>query len=381
MDNLFSLNTIAIIFVILFPGIIIRRAFYSDKFSKQFYRGQFSERLITTLFWGIINGLVSIAISVLVLKLFFLDSCLFCLLQGKIRTLLSFNIENQSIIVGAFSSKYILYVVLFLFNLFILPALLGRFAFVVIRRLRLDLKYSFLSFSNHWHYFFSGEILSKDSHTVNSDEFDFRKNRDYMPVVDVLTIEGDNKYLYKGILIDYNLKDQNEELDSLVLSMPLKKNYDKDVIDKEKQDYLEFQKIPGKIILIPYSTIINININFKRLTSPKVSVKLKESDTFIQNETQEPNKTDTQLGCFVIIVLIVLSILAANYSENISYFQFLAGLTFIFFSTGVVTAFIKKLIHKVSFATILWFLFTVLIIIVGFLVIFNIYTIRHFISF
>lgn len=191
MNNLFSLNTIIIIFLILFPGIIIRRTFYSDKFSKQFYRGQFSERLITTIFWGIINALVAILISSLILKIVFFNDCLSCIIQNKIRDLQSFDLHTSSIVLDTSSFKYIKFVVIFCLSLFILPAFLGRMGFVIIRKFKLDLKYPFLSFSNHWHYFFTGEVIAKSKHISTYSGLDFRKSKNFtpVPVIDLLTEE------------------------------------------------------------------------------------------------------------------------------------------------------------------------------------------------
>ena len=153
---------------------------------------------------------------------------------------------------------------LFIFNLFILPFLIGRIAFNTIRKLKLDLKYSAFSFSNHWHYFFKGEIVHKiDGNIIDKKNIEFRTNQPNLTILDILTLEGDKKYLYKGILLEYNLKEGNEDLDSIILYQPVKKNYDKDKDEDGKMCSISFEKIPGNFLLIPYSNIVNLNVTIK----------------------------------------------------------------------------------------------------------------------
>ena len=265
MDNIFSVNTIIIIFIILFPGIIIRRSFYSNKFSKQFYRGQFSERVITTLFWGIINIIVAFVLCSFVLKVFFNVNCIICKLQEIIYKIVTYDITKEFLIFNTISYFNVFLIIsLFIFNLFILPFLIGRIAFNTIRKLKLDLKYSAFSFSNHWHYFFKGEIVHKiDGNIIDKKNIEFRTNQPNLTILDILTLEGDKKYLYKGILLEYNLKEGNEDLDSIILYQPVKKNYDKDKDEDGKMCSISFEKIPGNFLLIPYSNIVNLNVTIK----------------------------------------------------------------------------------------------------------------------
>lgn len=386
MDNLFSLNTIVIIFLILFPGIIVRRSFYSDKFSKQFYRGQFSERLITTIFWGIVNALIGLLITFIIVKLFYINGCLSCSIQNKIKNIIEFDITKTPFLINDFSLKYLVFIILFVFNLFVLPAILGRRAFVIIRKFKLDLRYPFLSFSNHWHYFFSGEVLAKSKHESLSNGIDFRKNKNFFPVVDLLTVEGDKKYLYKGILVDYNLKDQNEELESLVLFKALKKIYDKDIIGGEKQDLLTFERIPGNIISIPYSTVLNINVSLKELNNQ--SINSAETVNTVINEREEirekpakQEKNDSVAGCGILILVPALFFLAAHYSKDISYFRFLLGLIGTLTFTSALIMKLQNLSKKFKVSKMFWFILLLLFFSAYYLWVFNIYTFKNPISF
>lgn len=343
MDDIFSLNTIIIIFIILFPGIIIRRSFYSNKFSKQFYRGQFSERIITTLFWGIINIIFALSFSLLFFKLVINISCISCVIQDYIYETVTFDITKKGKVVNNISFlDASLFVFLFIFNLFILPFLIGKTAFIVVRKLKLDLKYTAFSFSNQWHYFFKGEIIHKtDGKIIDKDSLDFRTNNVNLTVLDILTLEGDNKYIYKGILLDYNLKEENEELDSIILFEPMKKNYDKDKLGTNASTYLNFEKIPGSFILIPYSHVLNINVTIKPFQDEV------ESPEIIP-ENNAPEISDTEIaenpnGCALGIGLIILITVAVKFAQDISYLRFVTGLFMMFMFLGFVTILITNI--------------------------------------
>ena len=55
-----ALSSIFLIVVVLFPGLIFRRFYYSGKFTKQFLKGEWSERIVTSIFWGIFSQLITL---------------------------------------------------------------------------------------------------------------------------------------------------------------------------------------------------------------------------------------------------------------------------------------------------------------------------------
>lgn len=59
------------------------------------------------------------------------------------------------------------------------------------------------------------------------------------------------------------MKEGNEDLDSIILYQPVKKNYDKDKDEDGKMCSISFEKIPGNFLLIPYSNIVNLNVTIK----------------------------------------------------------------------------------------------------------------------
>ena len=55
-----ALSSIFLIVIVLFPGLIFRRFYYSGKFTKQFLKGEWSERIVTSIFWGIFSQLITL---------------------------------------------------------------------------------------------------------------------------------------------------------------------------------------------------------------------------------------------------------------------------------------------------------------------------------
>lgn len=372
MDNLFSVNTIIIIFIILFPGIIIRRSFYTNKFSKQFYRGQFSERIITTLFWGIVNLIIASIITILIFKFLYGIGCLTCSVQNFIYNATTVDFTTKRYILQDISIwNIIFYIILFVFNLFILPFFLGNLAFKLIRKLKLDLKYSWLSFSNHWHYFFKGEIVhKKEGKIIDKNALEFRTNRNNLTILDILTIEGDKKYLYKGILLDYNLKEGSEDLDSVVLLQPMKKNYDKDRESSGKSHQLNFESIPGNFILIPYNHIINLNVTIKPFEPIKSTIS--SNNIAIKKTVSEGAEENTPNGCLVFIGYLLFIMLAARFSTDISYIRYTGGMFFIILFVTIISIQLDKVRKKITFRRLINAFVFILLFYSIFLEIFNI---------
>ncbi|MCT3963069.1 hypothetical protein HZQ08_10225 [Elizabethkingia anophelis] len=272
--------------------------------------------------------------------------------------------------------------------MFILPVLLGRLAFTIVRKLKLDLKFSPLSFSNHWHYFFKGEIVHKTDNTaVDKSIVDFRSKKNNLSIVDILTLEGDKKYIYKGILLDYNLKDQNEDLDSIILYQPRKKNYDKDVDEAGNScKTRSFEKIPGNFILIPYSSILNINIVIKPFDVEEKDINSlsKENDTIeevkdqAQETTHKITKEEAANGCLAPILFLILIIVAGEYSKDISYIRFSIGLFFLLIFVSLLVILIDQLRKNFKFINLIYVLLTLLVYYCFYVYIFNINILNPF---
>jgi len=147
----------------------------------------------------------------------------------------------------------------------------GYFTRFLIRGFKLDTKYRFFRFNNHWHYLLSGEITRFRHIDLLPLRFiDLR-------IVDILVNTDDGDAIYTGILQDYTLGN-NGELETLYLSYVKRRPYSKekkaanyDELDKASQILFQEsdEKIPGNLFVVPYSKIINLNLWYVQLRHSK----------------------------------------------------------------------------------------------------------------
>lgn len=241
--------TIIYIVALIIPGVFFKRFYFQGAFSKQFGNGPFADRLLTSLFLGVISQFLAYKILKDVLSLSFDE------IWKRINILLNNKIPDLSEIELVNSIWYFLGTV-------ILSAILGSICFWLVRYFKFDLYFKVFRFSNKWHYYFKGEIL----HTV-----DFRKS-DSIPVkkivkgvlVDVLTNYGGKEtVLFTGNLTQYSLN-KEEELETLYLTGVSRY---KDVAEPNDETHSVGRKmvpkpIPGDIFVIPYSNVLNFNVQY-----------------------------------------------------------------------------------------------------------------------
>ena len=146
-----AVSSILLIVVVLFPGLIFRRFYYWSKFTKQFVKGEWSERIVTSIFWGIISQvitllLISYILSILQIKLLEKD------IIEKIRdfSFATMDIEEARSLLF-FILGYILFSIL-------VAGLLGLFLYKFVRWFGIDIRIEAFRYSNQWHYIFQGEV-------------------------------------------------------------------------------------------------------------------------------------------------------------------------------------------------------------------------------
>jgi hypothetical protein len=140
-------------------------------------------------------------------------------------------------------------------------AVLGLSMRVIVRKLQLDLRFSFLKVNNEWYYLFSGEILDFLDTPGESKNVE-------MIQIDALVSTGDGTMVYSGTLENYFLSKENG-LDRIYLSNVYRRKM-KDDLDRTKPNvgYLErylderYYSMPGDLFVITYDKIININITY-----------------------------------------------------------------------------------------------------------------------
>jgi hypothetical protein len=116
----------------------------------------------------------------------------------------------------------------------------------VVRLFQFDLSSTALRFTNHWHYYFRGEILKTKEFGGNL------LGKVISTEVDVMTKDNSgNSNLFSGLLTQYTLN-QKHELEALYLTG----------CSRFSQTLGGVKIIPGDIFIIPYTTVQNLNIRY-----------------------------------------------------------------------------------------------------------------------
>jgi hypothetical protein len=150
------------------------------------------------------------------------------------------------------------------FGLWTIAYVLGHVARLLIRFFDWDKKYRIFRFNNEWHYILTGEITRFP--TVQLEPLRYI---DYK-VVNALVRTDKGTFIYAGILQDYNLT-KDGVLDTVCLSHVMRRpidsdriiNTDTNIAEENKDDNeSRYFKIPGSILVIPYTNILNFNLHY-----------------------------------------------------------------------------------------------------------------------
>lgn len=141
-------------------------------------------------------------------------------------------------------------------SLILIAFILSKIFKWFVQKKNFDLKYNSLRTTSYWFHMFGGRHLEEDGNTRRMSEMD-------IIYVDILT---EDHFLYSGRLADFNYSPQKDELENIILANAQKRRVNG--INEEKKDpgFTESKIIPGEVLLIRASTILNINIIYARLT-------------------------------------------------------------------------------------------------------------------
>ena len=229
------LHTLLIIIFVLIPGFIFRRSYFQGGFSKQFDSKSWSHSVFYSLIFGLAIEFISLIIYAEIFKG----------MNGKKICEFYKSISTNNIPTWLFDVNILYKILTFFFILYITSILTGLFFYHLVRKLKLDRKFKALRFSNHWHYYFTGEI--KDFREFKHINGQFQCSN-----VDALVNTEDSKnILYSGFLTEHTLN-SNGDLETIYLTYP--KRYD--------LDSKSWKEIKSDVLIIPYSRVINLNIRF-----------------------------------------------------------------------------------------------------------------------
>ncbi|MEH0154036.1 hypothetical protein V6R21_07790 [Limibacter armeniacum] len=324
-----GLNSVLIFLILALPGIVARRFYYIGQFSNQFNAKTWLNGILTSI-------IVGIPIQFLALQL---TQRAYWFFSGKDEYLLTKVHEHFTLFSDGkytklnhllFSSDF-LYIAAHIVFCLVLASLGGSLFFFIVRKLKLDRKFTIFRFANHWHYYFRGEY---------QDFSDFERfsesNKTLFPIADILTtVGGSSPKLYSGELRHHTLNSKGE-LESLFITN-IKRYKHKSLVEGQ---YTYTVSVPGQGMVIPYNTVKNINLKFTEKPSGNENVKELVIDAK-SNKTAEVPKADNQdnknktevnekilMSFFFGILITTFFLMYGNYLgyEGIGLYEFISGI-------------------------------------------------------
>jgi len=245
----YTISSIIIIVWLIFPGVVFKRFYYQGQFTKQFGTGLFADRLITSLFWGIIVQITTFLVFSKVFNLTILT------IEKQAQQLYENLSKNQ---IASIDHKTLTYILTYLICLVIVATMLGILFHRIIRFFKIDVRVNVFRFANHWNYYFKGEILE-------TEEFKSLKTGKWdSTLVDLIIADGspDNKVV-SGYLTQYTLSHKTGDLEAIYLTQT--KRFSK--------SQNQFVPIPGDCFIVLFDKVIDMNLRYNQI-KPTVDVKL-----------------------------------------------------------------------------------------------------------
>lgn len=243
----FAFVTILLLLISL-PGYVLRRSYFTSKFSIKYI----PTNIINELFWSFFPAIFIHGIAILIIERF----CNISIHLEHLGYLLTGG-SDPNITHSIFKNIHcnISNILSYFAGILIFVTLLGNLTRFIVRNLNLDIRFSFLRFPNSWHYLFTGEYLDIETEIGAHNLIDFI-------FVDVLVNVGGEDIIYSGVLENYYLSKKNGGLERIIIKYPSKKAF-------SIKGHTEHRDIPGNYLTIPYEKIKNINIQYFELSEEK----------------------------------------------------------------------------------------------------------------
>jgi len=245
----FGLTIISLTYILflIVPGIFFKHFFFHDYQKKGYNIGNYADRIITSIFFGlIIQILTALMLSTILNTGFnFEIENFFSWIAKSYNQIVKNEIPTFSVI------ELIMLLVELSLSIFI-ASFLGLFCFNVISKFNLDSRFSFLRFDSPWKYVFRDD----------KKEF-FSQSKRKQKVFDICQVELTLKdssadlFLYSGLLKNYKT---NKEGDLETISLLNTKLISKTTINNQPNS--NFQSLQGHLVVFPYSNILKMNITY-----------------------------------------------------------------------------------------------------------------------
>lgn len=259
-----------VVFLLLIPGLAFLRLYYSEEFSKEYFKASFFEIVISALLPSIVLHSVFCLLVCIIPGDSVSLTVIGKLIAGDNKDIQE-GIKNiQDNIWGIVA--YYLWITLF-------ASFLGIYLRMHVRTRGYDRTIKLLRFQNYWHYILSGEILQfpnlpihnlvteKDKQADNS----VNQNSIDLTYVDALVATSEGSIIYTGILVDYQLTKLGEGINLITLKGVSRRylSVDKDNINEEsgyREELKNYYRMPGDLFVIRYDQMINMNVTYYRFT-------------------------------------------------------------------------------------------------------------------
>ncbi|MEM9326159.1 MAG: hypothetical protein AAGA85_10905 [Bacteroidota bacterium] len=239
-----------VLFLFLLPGLIFRRFYYSEEFSKE----SFSESYFEVFYTTFLPSLVLYTAWVVLVEATTKYGIDFALL-GKLLVA-----KDDAVDAFANAETYFFQVLGFHITLYCFAGLAGYLTKKTVRYSKLDRKLKLFRYRNYWHYLITGELFD---FRRTATKFSRNRVEDIELVfVDVLVHTEEGSVIYDGLLLDYELS-HDGELESLHLTQVVRRYLREDPGKKRKES--NYYKIPGHLFVVPFSKVINVNFTYYAL--------------------------------------------------------------------------------------------------------------------
>lgn len=292
----FSLGFLVVLILIIFPGLIYRRLYFYGEFSKEF-KSRYN--LISLIALAIIPGIIN-----LVCVYFFYDTFFNNIDLGEIiDKFKDLNSENfrfkkseETPIKELVNTKAVPFIGFLYLTSFLIGSVSGR----LVRISKIDTKFKLLRFKNYWFYLFNGQHTSfkKMKHLKK------RNKKHVFTKVDILVDSNSKTHLYSGIIVDYELHEN--ECDTL--SKIMLQNAERYGIRDNKRVPIE---VPGNLLVVDCSSMKNINFTYI----------YEETKSIL--ESRFPNYVETIFGLITLLIIPVFIFKADSLNIEIynTYFE------------------------------------------------------------
>ena len=244
-----------LILLILVPGLIFFRFYYSEEFSKEYFKTSPFEVISTSLIPSVVFHLIGGAVSSWTTGYSIdLQTVGFLLIGTNESALIKDSITNIQ------DNVYL--IVKYNLLLWGFAGIAGKASRTIIRRSGLDRKQKLFRFRNRWHYILTGELLQFPR--VPMEETDLPD----FTFIDALVETQEGTIIYKGILADYDLTGSGDGLETIYLIHVERRYLSKDRGDwryRYRNKKITYYEMPGELFILKYDEIVNLNVTYYAL--------------------------------------------------------------------------------------------------------------------